>query len=44
MKKRKKNKYDATNILKKAVLLNGRKEHKKLTHSSLAENIIDQIG
>ena len=44
MKKRKKNKYDATNILKKAVLLNGRKEHKKLKHSSLAENILDQIG
>ena len=44
MKKRKKNKYDVTNILRKAVLLNGHKEHKKLRKSSLAEIIYDQIG
>jgi len=43
MKKRKKNKYDSTNILKKAVLLNGRKGNKKQKQSSIAESLYDQI-
>ena len=40
---RKKNKYDPTNILKKAVLLNGRKGDKNLKKSSLAESIYEQL-
>lgn len=43
MRKRKKNNYDGINILKKAVLLNGQKAHKKLKKSSLVDSIYEQI-